>query len=364
MKYLVLIAILFLVHGCGPSVLSDYKSLLERQPKVVYVSPEDGGQISSNGSVEVVFSEPIDPETIDVSTLAIVKDAGGKGVDIAADVASGDTTGVEGSYEIGADFKTVTFIADGDYEIGAGYKVVATTKILSSNKIPLDCTGSANAFVSSFVVGGTLDSDENTDVDGDADGDYADDEDSEDEQVPDDVVIDVIARPKILLINEILYDVSGDDTNGVLFVELYGDPDSDIGNYEIVFVNGDGGAPTDSIKIPANSIIPSDGIYLIADAKTGALTESFVAGFDLIDNFDPQNGPDCVQLLDDTGKLIDALGYGGVMPAAAQNGLACHEGSFAAKAAMGQSLSRKDSLDTNDNSKDFTVLAAPSPGAI
>ena len=104
------------------------------------------------------------------------------------------------------------------------------------------------------------------------------------------------------------------------------------------------------------------GLYLIADAMTGSPGVSRVVGADFVDNFDPQNGPDCIQLIDHEGRLVDALGYGEPLVGTAENGLACYEGSPAADAASGESLSRSGGLDTDLNSADFTTCDVPTPG--
>jgi len=171
-------------------------------------------------------------------------------------------------------------------------------------------------------------------------------------------------RPSVLVINEVMYDALGSDSNGDVFIELVGEKGGDISGYSINLINGDDGAIKDTIDILDGSIIRDDGIFLIADAEKGKPNTSRVAGADLIVNFDPQNGPDCIQLLDDTGKLLDALGYGASIANPAENGLACFEGNSADDVASGMSLSRTNSMDTDDNATDFTGMEAPTPGEI
>lgn len=172
----------------------------------------------------------------------------------------------------------------------------------------------------------------------------------------------VLATPVVL--NEILYDLPGDDTNGDLFVELRGTPGGDLGGYKISFINGDDGKETENITVPAGLLVPNDGLFVIADGITGDLQHTHVANADVLDNFDPQNGPDSVQLLSPEGKLVDAVSYGSPKLSTAANGLAMLEGTAAPDAALSQSVSRlPDAEDSNDNSMDFVVNTIPSPGA-
>ncbi|PIU58017.1 MAG: hypothetical protein COS89_02560, partial [Deltaproteobacteria bacterium CG07_land_8_20_14_0_80_38_7] len=152
--------------------------------------------------------------------------------------------------------------------------------------------------------------------------------------------------------------------DGNLFIELFGDSDSDITDYEVLFINGADGKVTARIKLPKNSIMPEDGIFVIADSKTSSSTTTNIIESDLIDNFDPQNGPDCVQLLDNSGELLDSLGYGDGLPEVAENGLECFEGQPALDVPAGVSLTRTQGIDTDNNSVDFISQDTPTPGLI
>ncbi len=168
--------------------------------------------------------------------------------------------------------------------------------------------------------------------------------------------------PQVVL-NEIYYDAVGSDTNGVLFVELYGTPDASLAGDKINFVNGDDGKIYDTILLPTGSSLRSDGFYVIADAYDGSSTQTSVTGADFVDSFDPQNGPDAVQLLDSGGKLLDAVAYGSVAVFTAENGLPDLEGVPAVDVANGHSLERKTpGVDTGNNSDDFVERAVPTPG--
>jgi hypothetical protein len=173
--------------------------------------------------------------------------------------------------------------------------------------------------------------------------------------------VKVSAMPVVL--NEILYDLPGDDTNGDLFVELRGTPGGDLGGYKISFINGDDGKETENVVIPAGLQVPDDGLFVIADGITGDLQHTHVANADYLDNFDPQNGPDSMQLIAPDGKLADAVSYGTPKLSVAANGLGMLEGLAASDAPALQSISRLvDADDTDNNSDDFVVNTTPSPG--
>ena len=166
------------------------------------------------------------------------------------------------------------------------------------------------------------------------------------------------------MINEVLYDASASDTDGNEFIELYGSPGTDIDNYQVVLVNGGDGGILKVITLPENTKIPDDGIFVIADARTNQPSATNIPVADLIENFDPQNGPDSVQLLDHQGHLLDGVAYGAGNISQAQNGLLMGEGSPAPDAPAGHSISRIGGKDTDDNGKDFADLAVPTPGTL
>lgn len=166
-----------------------------------------------------------------------------------------------------------------------------------------------------------------------------------------------------VVINEILYDLPGDDTNGDLFVELRGTPGGDLGGYKLSFLNGDDGKEIEHVTIPNGLLVPENGLFVVADGITGDLQHTHVMNADYLDNFDPQNGPDSVQLVGADGKLVDALSYGVPKLTNSVAGLAMLEGEAAPDAPLGKSISRlMDAEDTNSNSGDFVVNDVPSPG--
>ena len=344
--------VLVFIWGCGMPGLYDAQSLTSRQPMVLSVSPQDKTVIASDDSIDLEFSQRINPATLTKGTLAVIElvDDAEEG-ELIDDLVDGDIAGVDGEYSMDEEAMTVSFKAAFNYREGAKYIVIATHAILSEDMLPLNQNPgiSSAPFVSRFEIGvvgadgrpvpagGTVDADGN---------------------------IVERNRPALLAINELLYDVSGSDTDGDVFIELHGSAGGDITGYQISFVNGPDGVIKDVITLPDDAVIPDDGIYLVADARTGKNDQTNVPGADFIDNFDPQNGPDCVQLIDAGGFLIDSLGYGEPLVAAAENGLACFEEIAAMKTVSGQSLSRVEGLDSDNNFIDFTFLDIPTPGVL
>jgi len=152
-----------------------------------------------------------------------------------------------------------------------------------------------------------------------------------------------VERPLGLVLNEIYYDAPAGDTDGELFVELYGSPpETNIGDYQVRFVNGADGSITETIAMPNDAEINELGYFVIADGRTGALDTTQVEYYDLIDNFDPQNG---------TGAVTQS-----------EDGLPLGEGD-PAEDVSGTTLSRwPGGLDTDDNAVDFIKTVEPTPG--
>jgi hypothetical protein len=351
--------------ACGSVGLPPFDSIFAKLPRVIAIEPSDGASVPPTALVAMEFSERIDSASIDPSTLAILPDEEGQeAADIAQALVGGDVRGIEGVYEFSGEGRVATFRPREPYVAGKAYRVVATGGIMSVEMLPLANRfgGADMVFMSTFTVDGGSSEGENTGEEsagqavGEAAAGEADQEGGGEETS--------LHRPSFLVINELLSDVPGDDTNGVLFIELYGEALAAIEEYRVVFVNGDNGETTEEIDIPAGALVPEDGIFLIADSKTGQGDVSTVAGADFIDNFDPQNGPDCVQLFDDQGQLVDALGYGTPIVALAGNGLACFESEAIPRAAAGLSLTRTNGIDQGDNSSDFHPEAVPSPGVL
>jgi hypothetical protein len=155
------------------------------------------------------------------------------------------------------------------------------------------------------------------------------------------------------LISEVHYDAAGTD-NGLVFVELYGEPGTPLDGLRVDGVNGADGAVTPSVAL--SGAIPADGFFVLADDAGDGTT--LVANADLILNFDFQNGPDSIVLHQD-GFVLDAVGYGVFGPTEVFAG----EGLPAPDAPAGSSLARTFAdVDTDDNLADFEILAVPTPG--
>lgn len=327
-----------------------------RPPRVVAVEPAEGAIVGPTAAVVLEFSEAIEPSTVDEGTLAVVRMEASEDISaVASSLSDGERFGVAGVYAFAGEGRAVTFSPGQPLDPGGAYAIVATSGIASVGLIPFSQRPNrpSEAFVSTFhVEAGAMSGSE-------ADPASAGSEGSE----PGDGEGTPAPRPAVLVINELFYDVPGDDTDGVLFVELAGDPGGDIGGYRIAFVNGADGGVTEEIALPKAAPIPADGLFLIADSKTGQSGVSTIADADFIDNFDPHNGPDCVWLFDAAGNIVDALGYGGPLPVAPRSGKPCVEGSSVPKIPVGQSLGRTGGADTDDNAADFHAQA-PTPGVL
>jgi len=359
MKWILMLVLAISMTNCGGLALPQIDSLTSLQPQVISVEPEDGSTVSPVGLVTLSFSVPVEPVTVDARSFIIKKMEEGEDAeseeDIIDDATDGRARGIDGVYVFSDDGTAVTFVAESPYNSG-DYLVIATNQVLSVEMLPLSQhPGRATSpFVSGFTVtaNGTVSGSSSA---GAADGGSGNDGGDGESDV-------ARNRPGNLIINEILYDVPGSDTDGDVFIELVGDAGGDITGYKLYLVNGEDGVIKDTIKISENAIIPDDGIFLIADAKTGQSEVSDVVGADLVDNFDPQNGPDCIQLVDENDTLLDAIGYGEPIIGTAENGLACFEGTPTPKVSSGQSLSRTGGIDTGNNSSDFSMLEVPAPG--
>jgi len=156
------------------------------------------------------------------------------------------------------------------------------------------------------------------------------------------------------LLSEVFYDASGSD-DGLSFVELFGTPGTPLDGLSIEGVNGSGGAIGPVIAL--SGVIGADGLFVVADADSSGATS--VAGFDLLANFDFQNGPDSI-VLRSAEAVLDAVGYGSF----AAGDVFAGEGSAAPDAPAGSSLARLFAdVDSDDNALDFVVLAEPTPGS-
>ncbi len=168
----------------------------------------------------------------------------------------------------------------------------------------------------------------------------------------------VLLAPRICLsdslavvVNEVLYDPQGRDTGGE-FIELYNRTDRDVCLYEYEAATGNGAYP-DKWKSEwrggRGDTVRAHGFFVIGE---GAVTPVP----DHVTTLDLQNGPDACMLVSPAGE-VDLVGWG------AHDFEEYYEGSPAPLSGSGASLGRDpDGADTGDNSADFTVFAAPSPG--
>ena len=157
------------------------------------------------------------------------------------------------------------------------------------------------------------------------------------------------------VIAELFYDAVGSD-DGSTFVEIYGEPGTVLDGLTVEGVNGAGGGIGPIVSL--FGVIAEDGVFVLADRLSDG--SSFVSDFDQLANFDFQNGPDSVQLVDGE-VVIDALGYGSFDPGDVFAG----EGAPAPDVPAGSSLARVFAdVDTGDNALDFAALDLPTPGAV
>lgn len=155
------------------------------------------------------------------------------------------------------------------------------------------------------------------------------------------------------VLSEVYYDAPGSD-DGQIFVEIAGLPGTSLEGFRLRGVNGSNGAFGPTILL--SGTIAADGIFVVADRTSSGVTS--VLNADLIANFDFQNGPDSVLLLNGE-KIVDALGYGVFEGGEVFAG----EGNPAPDVAPGSSLARVwANVDSDDNVVDFMVLTSPSPG--
>lgn len=156
------------------------------------------------------------------------------------------------------------------------------------------------------------------------------------------------------LISEFLYDAPGSD-NGFGFVEIAGAAGRPLDGWSLVVINGANGEVASTIALVGS--IPPDRVFVVADR--GADGGTRVPEADHLENFDIQNGPDSLQLVDDTGAVLDAVGFGEFGAGDTFAG----EGTPALEGPPGTSLARRyaDS-DSDDNGADFVVLDPPTPG--
>jgi hypothetical protein len=155
------------------------------------------------------------------------------------------------------------------------------------------------------------------------------------------------------VINELDYDDAGSDDRE--FIEIMGPPGYDISNYMVVGVTAFDNSEYSTYTVPAATTIPADGFYVMGSSLVPNV-DQVIGASDLFQN----GSPDAVVLKDDTGAIIDALGYefgagggAGALTADRYEGTPYMAGdSFGAWVSIGR---KNDMVDTDDNNADFDI---------
>ncbi len=157
--------------------------------------------------------------------------------------------------------------------------------------------------------------------------------------------------PHVIVINEVLYDSPGVDSD--VFIELRGPKGATVNGWSLVGIDGKGGKTYNVISLKGN--IPADGLFLVAGTKAAKWISDHADQTSSAADY--QNGPDNIQLRYGS-VVVDAVGYGSFGGMIFKG-----EGKPAPDPGAGISIGRDASgTDTDDNSKDFTAWASPSPG--
>lgn len=361
MKFLGL-GILLLMTACGAPEWQ-LRSLSAMQPHVVSMSPENS-LVAPNTKFSLLLSVPVDEETLtEKSVLIIQSDASdsdfGNMKNLLKKISDQELASIPLSRSLSHDGKELSLEPQSPFSEGETYTILITSELMTEDLLPFnqragetaapylwtfqvtEDEGMASASpVSKGTPKAPISSGPNT---------------TNQEPLP------VMSETPQVVLNEIYYDAPGSDTDGVVFIELRGAAGLDLSGLQVLMINGDNGSITDSIILPTGSRITDSGLFVIADQSTGS-SSSHVAIFDLIDNFDPQNGPDAIQIIFN-GELLDCLAYGDVKVTQAENGLDIVEGVSAPSISSGHSLSRQeDAEDSQDNASDFFENTLPSPG--
>jgi hypothetical protein len=354
----VLFLALLLVWGCGQPPRQPLDPTLQ-QPQVLYLMPDNRWKVSPEDNFYVQFSETIDPTTVTEETVFLLPEE----VSLQAfDNGRDFEKTMQDKWET---YHTVMFQWVDEAHTGLlltptesllekqRYTVVVTTGVMTPDQFPLNqMPGSAP--VPYFKVYEVGEKPQPSSIPLDNPDLVIPLEDSGDDEVSDEFTTTAsIPKPESLLnriwINEIFYDAVGSEGDGQLFIELKGEPGLNVSGIQVVLINGSDGKETDSIEVNAGYQVRDNGFFVIADTRTGSETETQVAHYDFLDNFDPQNGPDCIQLFDGTGARIDAVAYG-------TGGVDCGSLAIYEDASAGQSLSR------SSEQQGFVINLTPSPG--
>lgn len=347
--------LLIFLTGCANMASPTFKSLLQDQPYVTEFSPAEGSHLEDPVVLRLKFSHRIDINSLDDSSVLLVQGPVetsllGKISNLLEAIQSQEVISVATLSVLDGDETTLEISPVFSPEPGI-YQLIVTPQLRSVEKIPFNQKPGSQptSFVATFSYGeGVSVENSDTATTGPANP-----------EVP-----AYGPAPESLVLNEILYDGLTSETDGEAFAELYGTPGADIGLYQVSWINGADGQETDRVTLPKGTTIPEDGLFVIADLKTNTTSETKVANPDFLDQFDPQNGPDAVQLFDRDGGLLDSVVYGNGAVENSSTGQLLVEGSPAKDVGGGHSLSRVEGKDSDNNQTDFVDLAAPTPGVL
>ncbi len=351
-NYIPLFLIALSLLRCAAIPDYTFHSLSEDQPYVTEISPQPETSLEEPVEISLKFSERIEFESMEEDSIILLEQIEDPTVladssRFLKDLNSGKLQKVLCQMMLDSNETNLTLLPEAALQNGT-YYVVVTPHLLSAKGIPFNQTPGKgpNLFVAKFTSSNGIIGEGNP---------------NSNQEIPTGTFG---PSPENLVINEFLYDGLTSETDGESFVELAGTAGADISLYQIVWVNGSDGEITDRVTLPTGSIIPSDGIFLIADLSTNSTNRSKISDVNFLDNFDPQNGPDGIQLIDREGNLIDSVVYGEGAAATSALGLPLGEGSPTLDVAGGHSLSRRDGVDTENNSSDFIDLSTPTPGVL
>lgn len=344
MKKLILLLLTILgTARCGGGPLQDYPSLLLRHPQLLRISPEPGAQLQEPFEFTLEFSQRLDIQKIHPYSVALLKgdlppDLKTNNRELMDALREEELPQVPLTYRLQDDERRLHLKAEGPLPEGL-YTLLITPALSSTEGVPFNQKPgeSPQAYWASYGIGSQV------------------------HLLPETTQG---TPPDFFMIHEVLYDGLQSESDGEAFIELYGTPDADIGGFSLRLINGSNGEVTDEIRVPEGTKVPDSGLWVVADLRTNSNAETFVPVYHFLDHFDPQNGPDAIHLLDEEGTVWDALCYGEGAVDQTPAGEPLCEGAPAPDAGPGESLSRVNGKDTNQNFTDFVVLANPTPGEL
>lgn len=350
-KISLILFILILIPACASNPGLEFHSLVHQQPMVLKVEPPSETLLENPLSFVLHFSERVDIAKINQDSIALtgrgwVEDFSTDTKELMEALEDGDLETIPLLFELQGDERTLFLTPQSPLENGI-YHLTVTPLLTSITGIPFNQRPGATpqAFVATYGLGVTEESLGGPGKEGTAPPSFG-------------------PIPEFLVLNEVLYDGKNSETDGEAFVELLGTPEADISDYQIVLINGANGEATDRITLPQGSLLNLEGLFVVADLRTHSDQTTQVLVFHYLDQFDPQNGPDAIHLLDREENLLDALWYGEGGVAMTPEGLPLGEGDPAIDVGAGHSLSRQGGQDTDNNEIDFEDREVPTPGEI